>query len=76
MIRLTDEAIVAEASKDSSYCQLSVDMGHWGAKTQLRMVVEWGSEDCDCGAEHKFDIERSVHRHFCPSCWQVLLKEL
>ena len=31
---LSDEGIVAEACKDSTYCQLSVDIGNWAAKTQ------------------------------------------
>ena len=46
------------------------------ARAQLKKVVKWGNEDCDCGAERHFDIERSVHRHFCPRCWQSLLEEV
>lgn len=41
-------------------------------KAQLKKIADWGNEFCTC------DIERDhpVHRHFCPKCWQALLKEL
>jgi len=42
---LTDKEIVKEASKDSTYCQLSVDIGMWAAKEEhkrtLKAVGEW-----------------------------------
>ena len=42
---LTEEEIVKEASKDSTYCQLSVDIGLWASKAQdaktLKVVGEW-----------------------------------
>jgi len=41
---VTDAEIVKEASKDSTYCQLSVDMGHWGAIKQLEKVRDWAVE--------------------------------
>ena len=42
---LKDDEIVAEASKDSTYCQLSVDMGKWGATEQLKRVRDWAIEE-------------------------------
>ena len=41
MILLSEDEIVAYASKDSEYCQLSVDVGMWAIKEQLKKVVEW-----------------------------------
>jgi len=38
---LTEDEIVAEASKDSTYCQLSVDIGLWARDTQTKRLVEW-----------------------------------
>lgn len=41
MILLDEKEIVAYASKDSEYCQLSVDVGMWASKEQLKRVAEW-----------------------------------
>jgi len=41
MIRLTDEEIIAESTKDGEYCQLAVDVGIWAAETQFRRMVEF-----------------------------------
>lgn len=42
---LTKNEIVKEASKDRTYCQLSVDMGMWASKAQdsktLKAVGKW-----------------------------------
>ena len=46
---LTEKEIVKEASKDGTYCQLSVDIGMWASKEQdtrtrkatLKAVGEW-----------------------------------
>ena len=35
MERISDDSIVTEASKDATYCQLSVDIGNWAANKQL-----------------------------------------
>ena len=46
MILLTEEEIVAEASRDKEYCQLAVDVGMWARKEQLKKVVEWLDSPC------------------------------
>jgi len=46
---MNEAEIVKEASKDSTYCQLSVDIGNWAAKKQaeisfkagIKEVIEW-----------------------------------
>lgn len=42
---LSEDEIVAEASKDSTYCQLSVDIGLWAARKQyertLGQIKDW-----------------------------------
>ena len=59
---LTEEEIVAEASKDKEYCQLSVDVGMWAAREQLKRVVDFL---CDYGEEKTLE-----------ECWQALKKEV
>ena len=63
-ILLTDEEIVAEASKDSTYCQLSVDIGMWAAKEQLKKVVEW--------IENRGAIMEFINMHY-EEDWQALM---
>lgn len=36
---LTEDEIVAYATRDSEYCQLSVDVGMWAGKEQLKRVA-------------------------------------
>ena len=37
LARLPEDRIIEEASKDSTYCQLSVDIGVWAAKEQQKL---------------------------------------
>ena len=39
MILLTEDEIVKEASKDKEYCQLSVDVGMWAAREQMKRLL-------------------------------------
>ena len=66
-IELTEEEIVKEASKDSSYCQLSVDIGLWASKAQLKKVVKWGQACCS----HDVGGYSSKQWH-CPICREEL----
>ena len=38
-ILITEDEIIAEASKDRTYCQLAVDIGVWAAETQLNRIM-------------------------------------
>ena len=71
MFRLTEEEIVAEASKDKEYCQLSVDVGMWAAREQLKRIVGWMSKDC---TEHDHG-EKYMWRRRCWECFMALKKE-
>ena len=39
MLRLTEDEIIAEASKDKEYCQLAVDVGMWAAREQMKRLL-------------------------------------
>lgn len=67
-IRLTEEEIVAEASKDATYCQLSVDVGIWAAREQVKHLYSWGNEPCP----HWEGFGYKLLKHQCPKCWESL----
>lgn len=55
---LTEEEIVKEASKDRTYCQLSVDIGKWASKKQDKATLKTIGEAIKDYAHNKISFER------------------
>ena len=70
---LTEDEIVAEASKDSTYCQLSVDIGMWAAREAQKKLIEWGEQPCK---EHPIAMINGETHFSCIQCRQALKKQL